>query len=310
MDTFLSKLKNFLTEQPLPSSGIQVTSSCISGVHLSSKEKKLKHHFILPLPEKIIQPSFNRANIKDAHQLMKNITERVEKFNIYGHGVTLLLPELSQRTFVFSFDSLPKTPREKEKIIRFRIKKQMPLLSDEVRISSDVLQTKDGKKVISSVAHVSVVDDYERFFSHMQVKIRAVSIPVLGLSNLIDWDKEKGFLLVNIEKDSFSLLAVTNSEASLYRQKPLMILNEDDLARRVQNIIQEIENTAHFIEDKEKRSIAAVWIRWTGFESEEEMFSRLETKLSFPVRGVHSLLNLKLRDEEKKILSPLIGQLL
>lgn len=310
MNTFLGKLKNFFIEQPFPSSAIQVTSSCISGVDLTSKEKKIKHHFILPLPEKIIQPSFDRANIKDASQLMKNITEGVEKFNIYGHGITLLLPELSQRTFVFSFDSLPKTLREKEKIIRFRIKKQMPLLSDKVRISSDVLQTKDGKKVISSVAHVSVVDDYERFFSQMRVKIRAVGIPVLGLSNLIDWDKEKDFLLVNIEEDSFSLLAVTNSEASLYRQKPLMTLNEGNISGRVQNIVQEIENTAHFIEDKEKRNIIKVWIRWTGFESEEEMFSRLETKLSFPVSGIHSLLNFKLRDEEKKILSPLIGQLL
>ena len=310
MNSFLDRFKNFFTEQPLPSSAIQVTSSYISGIHLSSKERRLKHHFVLPLPEEIIQPSFDSPNIKDAHQLMKNITDRVEKFNIYSHGVTLVLPELSQRTFVFSFDSLPKALREREQIIRFRIKKQMPLLSDDVRISSDMIQAKDGKKVLSSVAQVSVIDDYERFFSQMRVRIRTVGIPVLGLSNLIDWKKEKDFLLVNIEKDSFGLLAVTNSEASLYRQKPLINLNEDDLTVRVRNIVQEIENTVHFIEDKEKRSIAAVWIRMAEPGSGEEMFSRLETKLSFPVRSIHSLLGIKLRDEEKRILSPLLGQLL
>lgn len=310
MSSFLDRINNFFTEQPRPSSAIQVTSSCISGVHLSLKERRLKHHFVLPLSEEIIQPSFDSPNIKDASQLMKNITDRVEKFNIYSHGVNLVLPELSQRTFVFSFDSLPKVLREREKIIRFRIKKQMPLLSDKVRISSDVIQTEEGKKVISSVAHVSVISDYEHFFSHMRVRIRAVGIPVLGLCNLIDWNKEKDFLLVNIEEDSFGLLAITNSEPSLYRQKPLMTMNEDDLAGRVQNIIQEIENTAHFIEDKEKRSIAAVWVRTAGPGSEEEMFSRLGTKLSFPVRSIHSALNLQLGEEEKKILSPLLGQLL
>lgn len=310
MSSFLDRFKNFFTEQPLPSSAIQVTPSCISGVHLSSKERKLKHHFVLPLSEEIIQPSFDSPNIKDAQRLMKNITDRVEKFNIYGHGVTLVLPELSQRTFVFSFDSLPNTLREREKIIRFRIKKQMPLLSDEVRISSDVIQVKNGKKVISSMAHVSVIRDYEHFFGQMQVRIRAVGIPVLGLSNLIDWNKEKDFLLINIEKDSFGLLAITNSEASLYRQKPLMTMNEDDLDGKVRNIVQEIENTAHFIEDKEKRSIAAVWMRMTECGADDEMFSRLESKLSFPIKSIYSLLNLQLRDEEKKILSPLLGQLL
>lgn len=310
MNSFLGKLKNFFTEQPLSSSAIQVTSSNISGIHLSLKERRLKHHFILPLSENIIQPSFDRANINDARRLMKNITEKVEKFNIYGHGVALLLPELSQRTFVFSFDSLPKALREREQIIRFRIKKKMPLLSDDVRISSDVIQAKNGIRVISSVAHGSVVDDYEQFFGQMRVRIRAVGIPVLGLSNLIDWKREKDFLLVNIEKDSFGLLAITNSEASLYRQKPLLALNQGDLTARVQNIVQEIENTAHFIEDKEKRSIATIWIRLGGSEPEGEMFSNLEKKLSFAVRSIPSLLKFKLRDEEKKILAPLLGQLL
>lgn len=309
MNSFWGKLKNFFTEQPLPSSAIYVTSSSISGIYLSSKEGRLKHHFILPLAEKIIQPSFNRANIKDAHQLMKNITERVEKFNIYRDGIALLLPELSQRTFVFSFDSLPKALREREKIVRFKIKKQMPLLSDDVRISSDVIQAKDGIKVISSVAHATVVDDYEQFFSQMNVRIRAVGIPVLGLSNLIDWTKEKDFLLVNLEKDSFGLLAITNSEASFYRQKPLMALDQDGLTTRVKNIVQEIENTAHFIEDKEKRSIETIWIRLGGFETEEKMFSNLEKKLSFAVQSIHPLLKYKLRDEEKMILAPLLGQL-
>lgn len=310
MNSLLDKLRDFFTVQPLTSSAIQVTSSYITGIHLSSKDRRLKHHFVLPLSENIIQPSFDRANIKDAAQLMKNLKEKIEKISIYDHGTALLLPELSQRTFVFSFDSLPKDHREREQIIRFKIKKQMPLLADDVRISSEVIHTKDGKKVLSSMAQISVISDYEQFFNQIRVRIRAVGIPVLGLSNLIDWKKEKDFLLVNIEKDSFGLLAVTNSEASLYRHKPLMILKEDDLTVRTKNIVQEIENTAHFIEDKEKRNVAKVWVRLGGTESEEGMFSSLETRLSFPVKNIHSLLKLKLRNEEKEILAPLLGQLL
>jgi len=163
MNLIFNKLKNFFTAHPLPYSALQVTSSYISGIHLSLKDRKLKNHFILPVSGRIIQPSFEKANIKDSPLLQKIITEGVEKFDIYDHGVALLLPELSQRTFVFSFDGLPATSKEREQLIRFRVKKQMPLLSEDVRISYDVLQTRESKKIISSLARFTVVNDYENF---------------------------------------------------------------------------------------------------------------------------------------------------
>ena len=236
-----NKLKDFFIVHPLPHSAIQVTSSYISGVHLSVKDRKLKNHFVLPVSGGVIQPSFEKSNIKDSPLLQKIITESVDKFNIYDHGVALLLPELSQRTFVFSFDAIPVASREREQLIRFRVKKQMPLLSEDVRISYDVLQAKESKKIISSLARASVVSDYEDFFSQLRVKIKSVSLPLLGLSNLVNWNEEKDFFLINIERDSFGLLAVTDSEPALYRQKPLMARqDEDSLTEKVNTIVQEI----------------------------------------------------------------------
>lgn len=311
MTSIFNKLKNYFTEHPLPYSALQVTSSYISGIHLSTKDRKLENHFVLPIAGGIVQPSLERANIKDPSLLQKVINEGVEKFNIYDHGVALLLPELSQRTFVFSFDALPGTSKEREQIIRFRVKKQMPLLSEDVRISYDMLRAKGGKKIISSVARSIVVSDYENFFGQLRLRIRTAGIPLLGLSHLVNWNQEKDFFLVNIEKDSFGLLAVTDSEPSLYRQKPLMVRqSENHLLERVQNIVQEIENTAQFIRDKEKREISSVWIRFGLLESEEEMLSNMESKLNFPIKNIESLVSLKLSKQDKKILAPLIGQLL
>ncbi len=307
----INKLKDFFSEHPLPHSALQVTSSYISGIHLSSKDRKLKNHFILPISGGIIQPSFEKANIKDPPLLQKIINEGVKKFNIYDHGVALLLPELSQRTFVFSFDALPATSKEKEQLIRFRVKKQMPLLSEDVRISYSMLQTKERKKIISSVARSTVVSDYENFFGQLRLKIKDVGLPLLGLSNLVNWNKEKNFFLINIEKGSFGLLAVTDSVPSLYRQKPLMGRQDENyLSERIQNIVQEIGNTVQFIQDKEKKEIASIWIRFGFLESEEEMLSNLESRLDLPIKNIESLVGLNLPQQDKKILSPLIGQLL
>jgi len=311
MTSIFNKLKNYFTEHPLPHSALQVTSSYISGIHLSTKDRILKNHFVLPIAGGIVQPSLEKANIKDPSLLQKVINEGVKKFNIYDHGVALLLPELSQRTFVFSFDALPGTSKEREQIIRFRVKKQMPLLPKDVRISYDILRTKGRKKIISSLARSTVVSDYENFFGQLRLRIRAVGFPLLGLSHLVNWNQEKDFFLINIEKDSFGLLAVTDSEPSLYRQKPLMVRkSENYLLERVQNIVQEIENTAQFIRDKEKREISSIWIRFGLLESEEEMLSNMESKLNFPIKNIESLVGLKLSKQDKKILAPLIGQLL
>jgi hypothetical protein len=308
---FLHKLKDYFSAHPLPHSAIQVTASYISGIHLSTKDRKLKNHFVLPISGGIIQPSFEKTNIKDSPLLQKVIQGGVEKFNIYDHGVALLLPELSQRTFVFSFDALPATSKEKEQLIRFRVKKQMPLLSDDVRISYDMLQAKGRKQIVSSVARATVVKDYEDFFGQLRLKIKAVSLPLLGLSSLLNWNKEKDFFLINIEKDSFGLLAVTDSVPTLYRQKPLMVLQGNNfITERVQNIVQEIENTAQFIQDKEKKDIASIWIRFGLLESEEELSSHLESRLDLPIQNIESLVKPNLSPQDKKILSPLIGQLL
>ncbi len=308
---FIHKLKDFFSAHSLPHSALQVTSSYISGIHLSTKDRKLKDHFILPISGGIIQSSFEKANIKDPPLLQKIINEGVKKFNIYDHGVALLLPELSQRTFVFSFDALPATSQEKEQLIRFRMKKQMPLLSDDVRISYNILQTKERKKIISSVARSTVVRDYEDFFSQLRLKIKDVGLPLLGLSNLVNWNEEKNFFLINIEKDSFGLLAVTDSVPSLYRHKPLMVRTDENyVLERVQNIVQEIENTVQYIQDKEKRGIASLWVRFGLLESEEEMLSNLESRLNLPIKNVESLVNLSLSKQDKKMLAPLVGQLL
>jgi hypothetical protein len=311
MSKILGKLSSFFAEHPLPHSALQVTSSYICGIHLSTKDRHLKNHFILPIAGGIIQPSLEKNNIKDPSLLQKMITEGVEKFNIYDHGVSLLLPELSQRTFVFSFDAIPGTSKEREQIIRFRIKKQMPLLSEDVRITYDILRTKEKKKIISSIARSVVIRDYENFFGQLRLKIRSVGLPLISLSHLINWNQEKDFFLVNIERDSFGLLAVTDAEPSLYRQKPLMVRKgENHLLERVKNIVQEIENTAQFIRDKEKKEISSLWIRFGLLEPEEEILVNMESMLNMPIKKIESLVRLKLSLQEKKILAPLIGQLL
>jgi hypothetical protein len=72
--------------------------------------------------------------------------------------------------------------------------------------------------------------------------------------------------------------------------------------------VKEVENTVNFVEDREKRKIRSFWVR-LGLLEEERILSQLQERSSLPVTGIESRLTANIGLREKKILSPLIGQI-
>ena len=308
---FFERVKYFFTEQPLPHSALQVSSHYLSGIRVSPNDKKLKHHFVLPLPDNVVTASFHKKNVKDSAALEKALRQGLAKLHMTDHKVVLLLPELAQRTFVFSFDSIPASPKEREQIILFRVKKQVPVLPKDTRLSYTLIKSNAKKKVLATIARSAVVEEYEEIFSRLRLKVKVVGVPSLNLYNLIDSEKDKDFMLIDLERDVFSLLAVINSEISLYRQKPITEDLSDPQASvdLWKDIVQEVENTAQFVESKEKRKIACLWVRTGVFGSAEGVLSGLQDMCQCPVKTVESTLKSDLPLEEKRLLTPLLGQL-
>ena len=310
MGLFIDRIKDYFIKQPFPHAAFHLTSRYISGIRVSPKDGRIMNHFILPLEKGLIQPSFQKKNIKNPALLEKKIKKEMGKLHLHDHKVACLLPELSLRAFVFSFGSLPSSRPEREKVIRFRIKKQLPLLPQDARFSFDVIKSNDSMKIFVAVARALVIREYEEFFSKLNLKIRTVGVPTLGLHSLLNTEKEKDSLLINIEDDSISLAAIVDSEIALYRTKAILAAGQDEASevRRIESIVKEVENTVNFIEDKEKRKIQSFWVRVGQFK-EEGILSHLRERSSLPVAGIESCLTAKLGLREKKILSPLIGQM-
>ncbi|MGD9345951.1 MAG: hypothetical protein PVH84_08830 [Candidatus Aminicenantes bacterium] len=311
VNPILDKIKYFFSEQPLPHSALHISSRYFSGIRVTPNDRKLKHHFVLPFPEGVIASSFHKKNIKDGGALEKIAQQGLTKLHMIDHKVVLLLPELSQKTFVFSFDSLPVSPKEREQIILFRIKKQIPILPKDTRLSYALVKSNAKKRVLATIARSAVVEEYEAIFSRLRLKVKVVGVPSLNLYNLIDSEKDKDYILVDLERDVFSLLAVTNSEISFYRQKPITQGFSDQTASMDQwmDIVQEVENTAQFVENKEQRKIECLWVRTGEFGSVEGILSSLKDRCQCPVKAIETSLKSNLPLEEKRLLAPLLGQL-
>jgi len=297
-------------DQPKLHSAFLVASNYLAGFTLSPKERGIKDHFVCPLEKGIVEPAFYQNNIKKGAELESSIREGIKRMPLADRRIIFVLPEISQKTFVFLFDTVPGNKKERDQMVRFRIKKQLPLLPDDVRITYSLVPAEDGVRVLASVARASVVKEYEDFFQRLRLKVRSVGIPFAGLVNLIQKEKGKeNLMLVNIEEDAFSLLAVTSLGISLYRQKSFALetQEEDPVVPRYDDILLEVENTLNFIEDKEKQKITSLWVRTVLPQTEEKLLEDLAHRLSVRVEGLDAFVEGSMTPSEKRLLSPLLG---
>lgn len=309
-DAASRKIKAFFTAQPSPSVVFQLAASAWTGINVSVSEGKIKHRAFFSLTSGLIEPHFDKPNIKQAASLAEVLKEGLAKLHYSGEKAACLLPEPCLKVFVFPFDSLPSSERERRKLFHWRAKKQLPVLPDDVRLSYQIMKSNASAKVLVSMARSSVLREYEELFSAAGAKIGMITSPTLSLLNLLDWDKEKSFILVNIEDDSVSLAAVADAELAIYRFKTSPVARSGRLPEKktIENIITEIENTIHFLEDREKRGLNALWVRSRSAEFLIGILSELESRLPFPVKPVDSPWLAGASPTDKAILSPLFGQ--
>lgn len=308
------RVKEYFLELPQPHAVIQFTAHSLSAVRLSPKDRTIKQRCSLSLSPGAVLPSFDRTNLAELPYLEGRLEEVKKILQLEEGSVAALLPELCFKIAIFSSDSPALSQMEREKMVWWRVRKLMPLLPDDARLSYDVVASRSSEKILASLARSSVVREYENLLARKRLRTEAVTPPSLNLLNLMlrSGRDAADSIIVNIEDDSVSLLAIIDSELSLYRVKPFMhegrfLLPRDE---KMANIIKELENTINFIEDREKKKIGLLWVRRGPAEADADLLSGLKARFSFPVESLESLVPFDLPAREKEVLSPLVGQFL
>jgi len=305
------RFKGFLTKDPFPSAVFQLTIPALAALHVIGRDHHSGRHVVLALRPGTLEPSFDRPNIKDQAHLADRVQEAVRKLELRDHSVSLLVPESCLKNIVLAFDDFPDSPAERETLVLWRLKKQMPSLPDDIRISFDAVNGGRPCKVFVSVIHPSVLTEYETLFSRQGVRVRNVSLATLSLSNLLAPPDKSNGILVNIEEDCLSLLAVLEGQVAFYRSKPFLADSREakSLARRMDNAAREIMNTVTFLEDREKKQVKTLWVRSALADGEEDPLALLKPLVPLAVQTIEPSGFAGLRAKEARVLAPLIGQL-
>ncbi len=306
----IEKLKSFFLDLPLPDAVFELSADYLSGIRVSHRGRVAKGKFVIPLEPGGFAASFDRPNVTDVSSLKQHIEEAKAILGLSRGRISVLIPEPCVRIFIMTVDSVPGPHAEREAFVRWRVGKQMPLQHSDLTLVSAVSRGADSSKIMACMARRSVVEEYEGLFTDCGLSVGTVSVPSLGLLNLLDGAAgPMDGLLLNVEDDYVSLLAVAASEWILYRQKAFLTESRTSwtLEQKVDQIAKEISNTVHFLEDKEKKTMERIWVRSGVIEDGAELVARLQTSQSLPLEAIDYPVQGAWDIREKAILAPLMG---
>jgi hypothetical protein len=304
------RLKTYFTERLLADAVFQVSPGHLSGIRVTRKDGSVKGGFVLPFRERPVSPSFDRPNVTDPAVLEEAIAQGKKNLRLSSGTAALLIPESSVRVFVLSVDSFPNSGKERDGFIRWRIGKQMPLIPEDARIDYAVTPGRGPRKVIVVMARQVVVWEYEALFERAGLKPVLVTIPSLALVSLVGRSGPAKGLLLNLEDETLTLLALADPGWSLYRQKDVGASGGAGKEERTGNIVREAENTLRFLEDKDKTRIDSLWLRCADAAEGPEIMGRLKEGLGLPIEPVDYEAPAVWTEAHKAILAPLVGQVL
>jgi len=297
----------YFRETPRLQGHFLLSPRALAGVHYRRKENKIAGAAVLPLPPGTIVPSFDKPNLPDPALLEAKIKEAAARLRLSEKSVSCLIPDPCVRAVLLPFDSLPAAEKEREKVVRWRIQKQMPLLAEDARLVYEVLNT-SPPKVFAVVVKETVIREYETVFERLHYRVGYLGIPSLSLLNLAGREEFRNSLLVNIEEDSLCLMGLVEGELTLYRLKPLAA-EAGRAARRIPEAAKEIENTIRFIEDREKKQVRVLGLRLGVPDPAGAVRESLRAALSIPVIEIAHPAAAGLDAADVPMALPLLGQL-
>ena len=240
-----------------------MTTSHLTGLRIFARERRAAGHFISRLPAGVVRPSFDETNFADVPLLESKVREGMAKMGLGQGTVAVLLPELCARVFILNLDSIPGVPKgEGRRSSAGGSASRCP--SFPRTPGSSIRDSPPGvRKGSSSPSARSRSSRSTKVCSPaVSLAVGNVSLPSLSLLDLLPAAGED-VLVVNVEEDSLSFVAVIDSELSLYRQKPFAFdrTRERPSSSRSGDSLKEVENTMHFLEDKEKKRVRSLWFR-------------------------------------------------
>lgn len=230
-----------------PKAGLYVTadSFCLAHINRRLGHQSFGGYVEQSIPSGSIRLSPVEPNILEREQVINNLQA------IFGHrkgpqSVALCLPDLCARTTILEMASLPKSPKEQQALVEWRLQQDLKLSKEKMRVSYQILfstsgvmkgkpNTEQPVRLLATAIQENIIEPYESTCLEAGLIPTSIHLASLAVFNLcrpimestlkqtagrISFVPDTQFFLY-LADWGFSLIAIRHQTPAFLRVKPL-----------------------------------------------------------------------------------------
>jgi type IV pilus assembly protein PilM len=246
---------------------------------------RLERMAVRPLPVDALRAQPVRENIANVEAVAGAVHSALEDAQSVNVGkrrreISVLLPDLSARVSVLTFDQVPDKHEEALSLIKFRLKKTVPFDIEEAAISWEAA----GNEITVAVTPRGIVRQYESLFEQLGYLPGRVAVSTLaGIHLMVDsGEPNAGSML--LRKTGRAMTIAISSKGRLRMMRTLDLAAALDMAAEADETIDaaglfhDIYSSAVFYQDTYGAAVDR--IVETGFgDQAEPLWAQIEAEL-------------------------------
>jgi type IV pilus assembly protein PilM len=199
------------------------------------------------------------ANLRPPATVANAIRIALERIAPNLSSVTIVLPDAALRVFLLEFDSLPKDREAVVAVLRLRLRKIVPFVVEQARISYQMLPQQGTKsRVLAAIIPGPILAEYEMAVKAAGYKAGAV-LPT-GLASLATLPSSDPALIASLGEHSVTTSITNSGDLLLYRTNALPM----DTAERILELKRDIAVAAAYFEDQLMTHPQQIYFSGTG----------------------------------------------
>jgi hypothetical protein len=173
-----------------PRVALEVRTDGLAAVRLQRVKGKLTlaGHALRSLPADVVGSSLFRPDLADPARLEFELRAALE--TVQAKGVTrisLALPDSLAKVMIIQLPEMPRRISQTREMVNWKVRRTLPFRSEDAVLSYQMLPSNaaEGCRVLVSVALRKVVQQYERVFQDMGIRIGLVDLASLNVYNAL-----------------------------------------------------------------------------------------------------------------------------
>ena len=181
----LGRLK-YLAVDPPPLLVFEISEEAVVGVRRHPKTFEVEAGGVRDLAPGVLQAGAGKQNIQQPAEFEAAVQSLLNEIGAPRRpDAALILPDASSRLTVLDFDDLPSDAKERQKLIRWRLKKTVPFDIEAAHLSYQVAPAPGRPSVVVAVTPAEVIRQYETPFENAGLWPGFVSLSTASALNLV-----------------------------------------------------------------------------------------------------------------------------